>query len=129
MNTKASKQAQTVKRVAVELVVPDLEDEIAQKYFFSALQGAMATYETVYSDGIADPLRSITFCVLLMKNGFPIVGQSQCMAPDDYNAYKGTHLAELDAYRKARTYMDFLHHQDKFDLPMLLKAMSPSFIK
>lgn len=41
-----------------------------------------------------------TVAILILKNGFEIVGSSACVKPEDFNYNIGKMYAELDAYRK-----------------------------
>jgi len=43
------------------------------------------------------PLELLTFCVLVMRNGFTVVGRSACASPENFNAEMGRKIARQDA--------------------------------
>lgn len=73
----------------------DLEAQITDTYFFTAREGAEArrggggTYPV--SMGV------LTICVLVLKNGFTVVGKSACVDPASFNREIGESVARADA--------------------------------
>lgn len=70
-----------------------IDDAIACQYFVRA------------SDAFKDaPIHSalfcLTLCVLVMKNGFTIVGKSACASPENFDAALGQKIALEDARRQ-----------------------------
>lgn len=49
---------------------------------------------------IVDAMKCLTICVLVMKNGFMVVGKSACASPENYNAELGNKIAREDARRQ-----------------------------
>jgi hypothetical protein len=47
---------------------------------------------------IPEPLRLLTFCVLVLRNGFTVSGESACASPENFDAKIGRDIA----YRNAR---------------------------
>ena len=79
----------------------DLEAAIAHTYYFTALQGAM------YPDGqgerepvAAQALGLLTFCVLVLRNGFTVTGESACASPENFDADIGRKVARENAKQK-----------------------------
>ena len=79
----------------------DLEAAIAPTYYFTALQGAM------YPDGqgerepvAAQALGLLTFCVLVLRNGFTVTGESACASPENFDADIGRKVARENAKQK-----------------------------
>lgn len=56
------------------------------------------------------PLSLLTFCVLVLRNGFTIAGQSHCETPEHFTAEIGRVHAREAAYEKV---MELLAHQRK----------------
>lgn len=54
------------------------------------------------------PLCQLTICVLVLKNGFTVVGQSACASPDKFDAVKGRWLARKDAVRQVWPLMGYM---------------------
>jgi hypothetical protein len=76
-----------------------LESQILQCHYFTALEGVIG--ETFMRGERAgdqpDALGLITFCVLVMKNGFTAVGQSACAAKENYREDIAHRLARQKA--------------------------------
>lgn len=45
-------------------------------------------------------LACLTICVLVLKNGFTVVGKSACASPDNFDAELGRKIAREDARRQ-----------------------------
>lgn len=76
-------------------VTPDqIEQTIMAEYWFTA-------YNAVSPDAPKmDELRLLTIAVLVLKNGFTVVGTSACASPENFNAEIGGRLAREDARRQ-----------------------------
>jgi len=70
----------------------DLEANIAREYYFTAAGAAMVT-----SPG---PLDLLTFCVLVLRNGFTVTGESACASPENFDAEIGRKIARENAKQK-----------------------------
>lgn len=46
------------------------------------------------------PLRQLTFCVLVLKNGFTVTGESACASPENFNVELGRKIARQNAVNK-----------------------------
>lgn len=46
------------------------------------------------------PLELLTFCVLVLRNGFTVTGESACASPDNFNAEIGERIARENAVSK-----------------------------
>lgn len=91
-------------------VTPDhIESVIASEHYFTAADGcsgaiAAETYvarEKPLPEG-ADllPLKLLTFCVLVLKNGFTVTGESACASPENFDAELGRKIARRNAVDK-----------------------------
>ena len=49
----------------------------------------------------------LTLCILVLKNGFTIVGESACASPENYDAEIGRRLAYADAKKKVWPLMGY----------------------
>lgn len=71
----------------------DIEDEIVAEYTFradAALQEAP----------ILDSVKLLTFCVLVLRNGFTVTGESACASPENFDADLGRKIARQNAVAK-----------------------------
>lgn len=73
----------------------DIEAEIASENYFTALDGVLTG--APIDSATADPLSRLTFCVLVLKNGFTVVGKSACASPENFDAAIGRKIARQDA--------------------------------
>ena len=88
----------------------DIEASIASEHYFTAAQGdAQAKMDAVFARGGAidgegaaspDPLSLLTFCVLVLKNGFTVTGESACASPENFDAAIGRKIARENAKQK-----------------------------
>jgi len=89
-----------------------VEDEIASEHYFTAADGvigenrvrAMSLVEQKAVDG---PLSLLTICVLVLKNGFTVLGCSAPASPVNFNAGIGRRIAREDAVNKLWSYLGF----------------------
>ena len=71
----------------------DIEANIAGEYFFTADQATKDCPQF-------DQLRLLTFCVLVLKNGFTVTGESACASPENFDAEVGRKIARQNAVAK-----------------------------
>ena len=84
----------------------DIEANIASEHYFTARDGRLGalTNETYVGrerpvEGDADlaPLGLLTFCVLVLRNGFTVAGESACASPENFDAEVGRKIARQNA--------------------------------
>jgi hypothetical protein len=88
----------------------DIEANIDSEHYFTATEGMMAALEltsttpTVSDVDIADQIPSaldvLTFCVLVLRNGFTVTGESACASPENFDAEIGRKIARANAVKK-----------------------------
>ena len=92
----------------------DIEENIASEHYFTAAQGASAqmvdvtslanadAYLKAVNNSIKSPaaLNLLTFCVLVLKNGFTVTGESACASPENFDAEIGRKIALENAKQK-----------------------------
>jgi hypothetical protein len=49
---------------------------------------------------ISQPLTLLTFCVLVLRNGFTVTGESACASPENFDAQIGRDIARKNAREK-----------------------------
>lgn len=80
----------------------DIENEIIGEHFFTArdgcegANGVMGGEEGTYSVSLG----LLTFCVLVLRNGFTVTGESACASPENYNTELGRKIARANAVNK-----------------------------
>jgi len=73
----------------------DIEANIASEHYFVAADG------TDYSSDIRPAaLELLTFCVLELRSGFTVTGESACASPENFDAEIGRKIARANAVNK-----------------------------
>lgn len=84
----------------------DIEANISNEYYFTAAQGlagvALCAEDADSAPGLTtnSPLHLLTFCVLVLKNGFTVTGESACASPENFDAEIGRKVARANAVNK-----------------------------
>lgn len=86
----------------------DIEAEIRSEVYFTAKDGMgevtsptqFVKSEYVEGEEILAPLRLLTFCVLILRNGFTVTGESACASPENFDAELGRKIARQNAVAK-----------------------------
>lgn len=83
-------------------IVQRAENMIQSKHFFSGKDGVMGSVVEPgeYTPTIDPRLKMVTFCVMVLKNGYLIVGEASCANPDNYCYETGKSCAEEAAFDK-----------------------------
>ena len=95
-------QIQAKGKTAARVTPADIEANIKQTYFFTAEEGAQgALAKTDPELGAEFPsISMLTFCVLVLKNGFTVTGESACASPENFDAEIGRNIARQNAVQK-----------------------------
>jgi hypothetical protein len=88
----------------------DVEAEIVSEFYFTAQQGARHAVLDAVADGklptsalmapLTVELGRLTFCVLVLRNGFLVSGESSCASLENFNEEMGRKLAREKAVDK-----------------------------
>lgn len=101
---------------APRITPDDIEANIISEHYFTAADGrngALAAETYVGREkpeaGDADlvPLKLLTFCVLVLRNGFTVTGESACASPENFNAEIGNKIARTNAVNKVWPLMGY----------------------
>ena len=93
MTETIEEQIQAAGKTAPRITPQQIEDSIAGEYFFTA-------DKAVGDAPIFDSMKLLTFCVLVLKNGFTVTGESACASPENFDAAIGQRIARENAIRK-----------------------------
>ena len=102
-------EIQTKGLTSARVTPADIEANIASEHYFTARDGRLGalTNETYVGrerpvEGNADlaPLGLLTFCVLVLRNGFTVTGESACASPENFDAEIGRKIARQNAVQK-----------------------------
>jgi hypothetical protein len=94
----------------------DIEANIKHVSYFTAAQGHMrAVMENDYFGEVIPELNLLTFCVLVLKNGFTVTGESACASPENFDAELGRKIAMENAVQKMWPLMGYALKQQLFE--------------
>lgn len=110
MNDQAIEQEIQAKRLNAPRVTPaDIEGNISTVIFFTAYD-AMNWPSTIgeqMSVEDSESLKLLTMCVLVLKNGFTVTGESACASPENFDAELGRKIARTNAINKVWPLMGY----------------------
>ncbi|HBJ0432126.1 TPA: hypothetical protein OB858_004423 [Escherichia coli] len=95
-------------KTAPRITPQHIEDVIISEHYFTAAEGVHGANELLkpnespidyYQE--AHPAESLlTFCVLVLRNGFTVTGESACASPENFDAEIGRKIARQNAVNK-----------------------------
>lgn len=98
---------------APRVTLADLDANIVAEHYFTASDGVLGAIYAASEDGdIGDAgapvsLSLLTFCVLVLRNGFTVTGESACASPENFNAELGRKIARENAINKVWPLMGY----------------------
>ena len=114
MNDEQIEKEIQAKGLTAPRVTPeDIEANIASEHYFTAKNGAdhpdavnSDCYDPCF-DNSARALSLLTFCVLVLRNGFTVTGESACASPENFDAEIGRKIARQNAINKVWPLMGY----------------------
>ena len=105
MNDQIIEQEIQTKGKTASRVTPDcIGANIASEHYFTAGDGYAGAAALLMEEGdtISPPeaLDILTFCVLILRNGFTVTGESACASPENFDAEIGRKIARQNAVQK-----------------------------
>ena len=88
---------------APRITPADIEANIVSEHYINA-GGAIHGYGSKEPVG---PLDLLTFCVLVLRNGFTVTGESACASPENFDAEIGKKIARQNAVSKMWALMGY----------------------
>ena len=90
---------------APRVTLAEIEGNITSEHYFTAADGMLGAYRNnndVYvgsmpTDFNMTALPLLTFCVLVLNNGFTVAGESACASPENFDAELGRKIARKNA--------------------------------
>ena len=105
----------------------DLQANIASEHYFTAADGVIGlsarfdhgqpvqTVAAAIELATGTPLCLLTFCVLVLRNGFTVTGESACASPENFDAEIGRKIAKENAVQKVWSLMGYALKQRLYD--------------
>ena len=84
---------------APRITPQDILDNIVGEYYFTAKDGVYGGPDYCPAP-VPEALGLLTFCVLVLKNGFTVTGESACVSPENFDEEIGRKIAKQNAMNK-----------------------------
>jgi len=84
----------------------DIQANIASEHYFTAAQGVGGANVCADDDDgrtsltTDSPLHLLTFCVLVLRNGYTVTGHSACASPENFDSAIGRKIARANAVQQ-----------------------------
>ncbi|MBB5448415.1 MULTISPECIES: Gp49 family protein [unclassified Paraburkholderia] len=88
-------------KTAPRVTPADIDEAITGEFYFTAsdgVEGASGHRPNSVRAGTA--LGLLTFCVLVLRNGFTVTGESACASPENFDPQIGRDIARKNAREK-----------------------------
>ena len=102
--TSIEQEIQAKGLTAARVTPADIDANIASEHYFTAEDGVVGEErmrpEDYFYAKIDPQLSLLTFCVLVLRNGFTVTGESACASPENFDAEIGRKIARQNAVQK-----------------------------
>ncbi|KJV08033.1 phage family protein [Methylocucumis oryzae] len=105
---------------APRVTISDIEANIAREEYFTAFEGMLgreacdpcgATVCRSLNPKDKSPFELLTFCVILLKNGYTVTGESAFVSSENFDAELGRKIARQNAVNKIWPLMEYALHE------------------
>ncbi|WP_233630129.1 Gp49 family protein [Burkholderia gladioli] len=102
-------------KTAARVTPADIEASIEHEVYFTAAEGVAG--ESIGKPSWISPpsLALLTFCVLVLRNGFTVTGESACASPENFDAEIGRKIARQNAVAKIWRFEGYLLKQRLYE--------------
>ena len=110
-------QIQAKGKTAPRVTPADIEANIASEHYFTGNDGVLGEWQyrkDTGEPGTVPPMEVppasvalLSFCVLVLKNGFTVTGESACASPENFDAEIGRNIARQNAVAKVWPLMGY----------------------
>jgi hypothetical protein len=90
---------------APRVTPPDIEAEISSEWYINGGDAQPDEFQPPVP--AQHPLRLLTICVLVLRNGFTVTGESACASPENFDAEIGRKIARQNAVNKVGPLLGF----------------------
>lgn len=96
---KATDDYSAARATAPRVSLADMEGKISAEHYFTAGAAIIALGQPK-PPGDGHPLDLLTICILVMKNGFTVIGKSAPASAENFDWEKGKRFAYEDAIKQ-----------------------------
>lgn len=117
MNNPIQQEIEAKSLHAPRVTPADIEAEIASEHYFTAGEGVIGAFaagefdsrgsdvvilrrDIASTEVIKPSLNLLTFCVMVLRNGFTVTGESACASPANFDEEIGRKIARQNAVNK-----------------------------
>lgn len=102
--------------VAPRITPADIEANIEIAYYFTGEEALQFAGQNGSPFAAHRSMKLLTFCVLVLRNGFTVTGESACASPENFNAEIGRRVARENAVAKIWPLMGYQLKQNLYNL-------------
>jgi len=117
--SKPTEQEIAAVSTAPRVTQADIEANIVSEHYFTAANGVIgANFDNTPPDAdyvdtrVCLPLCLLSFCVLVLRNGFTVTGESACASHENFDPEIGRRVARANAVQKMWPLMGYALKQD-----------------
>jgi hypothetical protein len=100
MHNTIEQEIQAKGLTAPRITPEDIEANIDHEVYFTAAEGCDGNGVVAERHYCPPALNLLTFCVLVLRNGFTVTGESACASPENFDAALGRKIARQNAISK-----------------------------
>lgn len=106
MSEAIEQEIQAKGLTAPRITPADVEENILEEHYINA-GSAIANAEGIQSYETHVSVNLLTICVLVLRNGFTVTGESACASPENFDAEIGRKIARKNAVDKVWPFMGY----------------------
>lgn len=114
-DSKIEQEIQAKGLIAPRVTPADIQAAITSEHYFMAADGVRGAIVSPTRNELPPALGLLTFCVLVLKNGFTVTGESACASPENFDAEIGRQIARQNAVQKIWPLMGYALKQDLYE--------------
>ena len=100
-DTTIEQDIQAAGKTAPRVTPADIEANIVSEHYFTAAEGYCWADGQEHGRAVYPAaLGLLTFCVLVLRNGFTVTGESACASPENFDEAIGRKIARTNAVQK-----------------------------
>lgn len=109
MTESVEQEIQRKELTAPRVTPADIETAIYSEHYFTAGEGVQGhdLAANAPTQVLPGALSLLTFCVLVLDNGFTVTGESACASPENFDAELGRKIARQNAVAKVWPLLGF----------------------
>lgn len=108
-NQQIENEIQAKGLTAPRITPADIDENIVKEVYFTAAEGIAghAMMNGYRNKTVTQEHTLLTFCVLTLRNGFTVTGESACASPENFDSAIGRKIARENAINKVWPLMGY----------------------